>query len=135
MTTAVNTTNVITMAPPQDAVASTVELSTYLAAPPERVWAALRSFDSKSTAGLLKVLYQETNRTLVYVVFGLPRIVRNMIGQVHLQPDGAGTWLHWSLRFSTKPTMVARLLRPLMRAGIARTLRHAAQRFQAAVNQ
>jgi hypothetical protein len=58
-----------------------------------------------------------------------------MIGQVELQPDGAGTWLHWSLRFSTKPTMVARLLRPLMQAGIARTLREAAKRFQAAVEQ
>jgi carbon monoxide dehydrogenase subunit G len=134
MTTAVNTTNLM-MAPPQAAVTSTVELSTYLAAPPERVWAALRNFDSKSTAGLLKVLYQKTNRELVYAVSGLPRIVSNMIGQVELRPDGAGTRLHWSLHFSTKPTLIARLFRPLMRAGIARTLREAAQRFQAAMAQ
>jgi len=106
-------------------VTSKVELLTFLAAPPEQVWMALRNFDSKSTTGLLKVLYQESNRKLIYAVSGLPRTVRSMIHHIQLQPDGLGTQLHWSVRFSTKPTMFARLLRPLMRAGISRTLREA----------
>jgi carbon monoxide dehydrogenase subunit G len=135
MATAVSHISVMGMQPPASTVTSMVELSAYVAAPPERVWGALRSFDSKSTAGLLKVLYQETDRRLVYAVSGLPRNIKHMVGHVHLQPDGAGTWLHWSLRFSTSRTLIARLFRPLMRAGIARTLRDAAQRFQAAVEQ
>lgn len=129
MTTGVSTTNFKAMANTQPEVASAIELSAFLAAPPEQVWRALRNFDSKSTAGLLKVLHQESNRKLIYAVFGLPKIVKSMIGQVELQPDGPGTRLHWSVRFSTKPTLFARLLRPLMRAGIARTLREAIKNF------
>jgi carbon monoxide dehydrogenase subunit G len=135
MTTALNTTNGFGLTHPSATVASVIELSAYLSAPPERIWAALRNFDSKSTAGLLKVMHQETNRRLIYTVFGLPGIVKQMIGHVHLQPEGAGTWLHWSLRFNTKPTLLARLFRPLMRASIARTLRDAVRRFKTALEQ
>jgi carbon monoxide dehydrogenase subunit G len=114
-------------------IGSKVELSTFLAAPPEQVWLVLRDFDSKSTTGLLTVLHQESNRKLVYAVSGLPKTVKSMIGQVELLPDGPGTHLRWSVSFRTKPTMFARLLRPLMRAGIARTLRDAANNLKVAI--
>lgn len=111
-------------------VASQVEVAAFLAAPPEQVWMALRNFDSKSTSGLLKVLHQESNRKLIYSVAGLPKTVKSMIGQVELRPEGTGTQLHWSVRFSTKPTMFARLLRPLVSAGIARALREAVKNLK-----
>jgi hypothetical protein len=111
-------------------VASQVEVAAFLAASPEQVWMALRNFDSKSTTGLLKVLHQESHRKLIYSVSGLPKTVKSMIGQVELRPEGTGTQLLWSVRFSTKPTMFARLLRPLVSAGIARALREAVKNLK-----
>ena len=134
MTVGVNTADYRTFGPTEGEVASSVELATFVAAPPEQVWAALRNFDSKSTTGLLKVLHQESNRKLVYAVSGLPKTIKNMVGQVELQPVGTGTQLHWSVRFNTRATMFARLLRPLVRAGIARTLREAAKNLNVMIN-
>ena len=102
---------------------STVEIATSLSASPERVWQTLRNFDSTSSPGLLKVLVQETPRTFIYEVTGLPRTVKTMVGEIRLQPDGAGTRLRWAVHFTTKSTMFARFLRPMMRLGIKRTLR------------
>jgi hypothetical protein len=128
MSIEVNTTDFMLMANPQ--VVSMVKLSTFLAASPERVWAAVRNFDSNASRGLLKILHQESHRKLIYAVLGLPKVVKSMIGQVELQPAGPGTQLLWSVRFSTKPTLFARLLRLLVRAGIARTLHDAARKFK-----
>jgi carbon monoxide dehydrogenase subunit G len=124
MTAAVNTIDYRTTGQSESDVTSRVELVTLVAAPPERVWTAVRDFDSKSTKELLTVLHQETNRLLVYSISGLPKTVKTMIGEIQLEPtNSGGTRLHWSVRFSTKPTMVARLLRPMLRHSIERTLR------------
>ncbi|MBI3949104.1 MAG: hypothetical protein HY314_01410 [Acidobacteria bacterium] len=135
MTIGVNTADYRALGTPETEVASTVELTTFVAASPEQVWLALRNFNTKSTTGLLKVLHQESNRKLVYAISGLPKTIKSMIGQVQLQPYGPGTQLHWSVRFSTKPTMFARFLRPLVRAGIARTLRDAAKNLNMMISE
>lgn len=112
-------------------IISVVRLSTYVAAPPQRVWLAVRQFKSHSPPREIKILHQESGRKLIYAITGLPPIIKRMTGEIELRPDGAGTWLHWSVRFSTKPTLFSRLFRPLLRAGIARTLRRAARAFKA----
>lgn len=122
MSVGVSTSDYSVIGHREPAVTSQVEVTAFVAAPPEQVWMALRNFDAKSTSGLLKVLHQETHRKLIYSVAGLPKTVKSMIGQIELRPEGTGTQLHWSVRFTTKPTMFARLLRPLVSAGIARAL-------------
>jgi hypothetical protein len=133
MATAASLTNNRAIKRTEAEVASVVELFTKLLAPPEIVWPALRNFDSNSTRGLLKILEQESYRKLVYSVSGLPKTIKSMVCKVQLEPHGEGTKLHWSVIFTTKPTMFARFLRPLMRAGICRTLRDAANTLNAII--
>ncbi|MCS6807085.1 MAG: SRPBCC family protein [Acidobacteriota bacterium] len=130
MTVAVSTVQNRTTGHSRSNVTSRIELVTLVAAPPERVWSAVRDFDSKSTKGLLTVLHQETNKLLVYSVSGLPKTIKTMIGEIQLEPSGSGTRLRWSVQFSTKRTMVARLLRPMLRHSIERTLRDGIKRLK-----
>lgn len=130
MSTAVSTIQNTTTGRSQSNVTSRIEVVTLVAAPPERVWSTVRDFDSKSTKGLLTVLHQETNKLLVYSVSGLPKTIKVMIGEIRLEPTHSGTRLRWSVQFSTKRTMVACLLRPMLRHSIERTLREGIKKLQ-----
>jgi hypothetical protein len=110
-------------------VTSTIKLTTFLSAAPDRAWTVLKGRDSHPNADSFKILYQESYRKLVYEVFGLPKVITKMIGHIELQPDGSGTWLQWTVQFTTKPTMPARFFKLLMRVAIARTLRQTAREF------